>query len=124
MEIRFLQRRELFLFSTVSRLALGPTQLPVQGVPRPLFPEVSRAGSLKLATDIHPVSRLRIHGALPQFPSDVSMTWCLIKVRNNYLVNKEYVVPTAMGLCSGESNSKRIHTAGGVIETILSLSFQ
>jgi hypothetical protein len=32
------------LFATVSRLALGPTQLPIQSVPGTLTPRVERTG--------------------------------------------------------------------------------
>jgi hypothetical protein len=107
-EIRFLQRREIFLFSTASRLALGTTQPPVQRVPGPLSLELVERG-LKLSTVLHPVSRLRIRGALLPFPT------CLhIMVLNGiqeelsckWGVHGAY---ESQWLCCGESNSNGIH---------------
>jgi hypothetical protein len=45
--LRFVSRRGLgiFLFTTASRTALGPTQLPIQWVPGVLCREVKRPGS-------------------------------------------------------------------------------
>jgi hypothetical protein len=35
-------RGNIFLFSTISRPAVGPTQPPIQWVPGPIFPAVKR----------------------------------------------------------------------------------
>lgn len=49
-----------FLFSKMSRLALGPTQLPIQGS----FHAVSGQG-VKFTTHLHLVPRLRVSEAIP-----------------------------------------------------------
>jgi len=64
-----------FLFTTVSRLALGPTQPPIHWV---LGGPYSRG--MKLTTYLHLVLRLRMCGAVHQFPQYVFMAWCLIMV--------------------------------------------
>jgi len=57
---------QIFLITTVSRLALGPTQ-PIQWVPRVLFPGVKRPGH---EADRTPPSgaKGKTDGATPPFP--------------------------------------------------------
>jgi len=43
-DINYLLRLGIFLFTTVSRLVLGPTQTPNQWVPETLFLEIKRLG--------------------------------------------------------------------------------
>jgi hypothetical protein len=54
----------IFIF-TVSRPALGPTQPPIQW-------------------HLHLVPRSRMLGAIPPFPQNVFISWCLIKHRDNF----------------------------------------
>jgi hypothetical protein len=50
--------QESFFFCTVSRLALGSTQLPLQWVPGPLsLDKIFKVK--KLTTDLHPLPRLK-----------------------------------------------------------------
>jgi hypothetical protein len=61
------QRQEIFLFSTASRLALGPTQHPIQWVPGALSLGVKRPGS---ESDHSPPSstEFKIGGAVSPLP--------------------------------------------------------
>jgi len=56
---------------TASRLALEPTQPPIQWVPAVLSLGVSRHG-VKLITDLYFMLRLRICGAIPPLPNTSS----------------------------------------------------
>jgi hypothetical protein len=53
------QRKEILLYFTASRPALGPTQPPIQWVPESLYPGSSGRG-VKLTTHLHLVLILRI----------------------------------------------------------------
>jgi hypothetical protein len=57
----------MFLFSTASRPALGPTQPPTQWVPEALSPGVKRLG---LEADHSPSSNVEVKngGAIPPLP--------------------------------------------------------
>jgi hypothetical protein len=68
-----------FLFSTASRLALGPTQPPIQWVLGAPSPEGGREA------DQSPSPKLRISGAIPPLPPSVFMAWCLVKQRDNFI---------------------------------------
>jgi hypothetical protein len=74
------QRQEIFLFSTASRPALGPTQRPIQWVPWALSPGVNRSGR---EADHSPPSRPRMV-ELHFHSSYVFMAWRLIKHRDNF----------------------------------------
>jgi hypothetical protein len=75
LEFDFQQGLVIFLFTTVSRTALVPTQPPIQWVKRALFLGVKRPG-VKLTTHIHLVPRsknewrftstppIRLHGVM------------------------------------------------------------
>jgi hypothetical protein len=56
----------IFLFTTTSRTALGPTQPPIQWVPGALSLGVKQLG----------------HEAIPPFPQYVFMAWYLVKHRD------------------------------------------
>jgi hypothetical protein len=60
-----------FLFTTVSRTALGPTQPPIQWIPRALSLSIKRPGN----------------EAIPPFPQYDFMAWCLVKHRDNFTFN-------------------------------------
>jgi hypothetical protein len=72
----------IFLFTTVSRTAQGPTRPPIQWILEALSPGVKRPG--READHSPPTSaRSRMHGAIP--PSQyLFMTWCLVKHRDNF----------------------------------------
>jgi len=59
-------------FSTMSRLALGPTQPPVHLVSK-LFPW-SEVDGMKLTAHLYLVMKLGIQGAVP--PLSLTSSWC------------------------------------------------
>jgi hypothetical protein len=72
----------IFLFTTESRTALGPTQPPIQWVPGALFPGVNRP---EREADHSPPSsaELSIRGAILHSPY-AFMVWCLVKDRDKF----------------------------------------
>jgi hypothetical protein len=62
------QRQRIFLLAPASRLALGPTQPPVQWMPEVLFPGVKRGRGVMLTTHPHLVPRLRMSRSSPLPP--------------------------------------------------------
>jgi len=75
---------EYFLFSTISRPALGPTRPPIQWLPGALIPKDKAARSMKLTTHLHLVPSLRMLGAILLLPQYVLMAWCLVKKRDTF----------------------------------------
>jgi hypothetical protein len=51
-----------FFFSVMSRLAVGPSQVPLQGQP---LPEGSAGWFVRLVIHLHPMPRLRMIQAIP-----------------------------------------------------------
>jgi hypothetical protein len=74
---------EIFLFSTASRTALGPTQPPLQWVAGALSLGVKRPGR---ETDHSPPSTAEVKNAwsYTSAPQYVFMAWCLVKHRGNF----------------------------------------
>ena len=68
------QGQETFLFSKMSRPALGPTQPPIHWVPGS-FPGSKEVGALKLTTHLNLVLRLRMSGTIPLLPLYAFMVW-------------------------------------------------
>jgi hypothetical protein len=66
--VQFLIGAGIFLLTTMSTLALGPTQPPIQWVHVPLSLAVKQLG-VKLAVHPHLVPRLRKCGAIPPLPN-------------------------------------------------------
>jgi hypothetical protein len=62
------QRQRIFLVASASRLALEPTQPPVQWVPGVLSPGVKRGRGVMLTTHTHLVPRLRMSRIYTSFP--------------------------------------------------------
>jgi hypothetical protein len=93
----FWQGLRISLFPTVSRLALGHTQPPIQWVLGVLSPGVNW---LVCEADHSPPScRLRMHGSTPLLPNVstcgaklnkgyIFMKWCLIKHKNKFTFAK------------------------------------
>jgi hypothetical protein len=73
----------IFIFTIMSRMALGPTQPPIQWVPGALSLGVKRPG----------------REAIPPLPQYVFMAWCLVKHRDK-AVKTEYVVFWIVVPCS------------------------
>jgi hypothetical protein len=73
----------IFLFSTASRPALGPTQPPIKWVPGALSSGIKRPG--READHLPPLlmPRSRMRGAIPP-PQYVFMAWCLVKHKNTF----------------------------------------
>jgi hypothetical protein len=73
----------IFLFTTVSRTALVPTQPPIQWVPVALSLGVKRPGR---ADDNSPPSSAEVKNAwsYTSTPLYVFMAWCLVKHRDNF----------------------------------------
>jgi hypothetical protein len=74
------QGLEVFLFTTASRMALGPTQPPIQWVPEAVSLEVKRPGR---ETDHSPTSRAEIKNAwsYTSIPQYAFVVWCSVKVQ-------------------------------------------
>jgi hypothetical protein len=68
----------IFLFTTASRMALGPTQPPIQWAPGAL------SLGVKLTILLHPVPKSRMCGVIPALPQYI-MAWCLVKHRDNFI---------------------------------------
>jgi hypothetical protein len=60
----FRRRQKIFLFSTASRLDLGPTLPPIQGN-RGFHPSGYRGRDVYVTTDFHHAPWPRIHGYIP-----------------------------------------------------------
>jgi hypothetical protein len=80
--VLFAAEAEMFLFDTVSRPALGPTQPPIQWVPGVLSLGVKRP-AVKLTTHLHIVSRSKNEWSYTSTPQYVFMAWYLVKHRDN-----------------------------------------
>jgi len=99
--------RGIFLFATrphTSRLALVPTQPPIQCVQGALSPGVKR-------TYLHLLPRLRFSGAIPPLPQYVFMARCLVKHRDNCIFTNY----------RNDVNSN-IETSGRFVKTLYSIS--
>jgi hypothetical protein len=81
--VRFPVGLGIFLFTTVSRTALGLTQPPIQWVPGALSLGVKRLG---LEADHSPPSSVEVKNAwsYTSTPQYVFMAWCLVKHRDNF----------------------------------------
>jgi len=86
-----------FLFSTAFRLALGPTQPPIQWVSGAHTLGVKLMGR-KLTAHLHPVPRLRLHGAVHPLLRYIFVVWCLVKHRDNFtfMIIVTVVVPCSL----------------------------
>jgi hypothetical protein len=69
------RRLGIFLFTTVSRTVLGPTQPPIQWVPWALSLGVKRPGR---EADHSPPSSVEVKNG------QVFMTWCFVRQRDNF----------------------------------------
>jgi hypothetical protein len=89
--VQFLVRLGIFLFTTMSRTALGPSQHPMQWVPGDLSLGLKRPGR---EADRSPPSNAEVKNAwsYTSTPQYVFMACCLVKHRGNFtftiLVNR------------------------------------
>jgi hypothetical protein len=74
----------IFLFTTASRTALGPTQPPIQWEPGALFMAVKRPGR---EADHSPPSSAEVKNACSYIstPQYAFMAWCFVKHRDNFI---------------------------------------
>jgi hypothetical protein len=81
--VRFLAGLGIFLFTTASRTALGPTQPPIQSVPWVFSVRVKRPGR---EADHSPPSSAEVKNAwsYTSTPQYVFVAWCLVKHRDNF----------------------------------------
>jgi hypothetical protein len=81
--IDFRRRLGIFLFTTASRMALGPTQPPIQWVPGALSLGVKWPGC---EADHSPPSSAEVKNACSytSTPQYVFTAWCLVKHRDNF----------------------------------------
>jgi hypothetical protein len=79
----FDSRLSIFLFTTASRTALGPTQPPIQWIRAALSLGVKRPGH---EVDHSPPSSAKVKNAwsYTSTPQYVFMAWCLVKRRDNF----------------------------------------
>jgi hypothetical protein len=93
----FRQGLGIFLFTTVSRTALGPTQPPIQWIPG-VFPGVKQLGR---EADHSPPTSAGVKNAWNYtFTSQYTfMAWCLVKHRDNFTFYLHIqLLPTAQNL--------------------------
>jgi hypothetical protein len=83
----------IFLFTTVSRTALGPTQPPIQWVPGALFMGVKRPRR-EAHHSCPPSAEVKNAWSYTSTPQYVFVAWCLVKRRDNFLP-----LPAALHLC-------------------------
>jgi len=76
------QGMEIFLFTTASRTAVGPTQ-PRKCMPGAHSLGVKGAGR-ELTTNVRLVPMSRRRGAIPPLTQHVFMAWCLVKRRDTF----------------------------------------
>jgi len=90
---------EYFLLAIASRLALGPTQPPIQCVPRALSVGLKWPG---YETDRSPPSSAEVQNAwsIPSLPQYAFMAWCLVKHRDGFM-------KMLGGYCKASSFKKR-----------------
>jgi hypothetical protein len=83
LEFNSWQRLGIFLFTTASRTAQGPTQPPIQWVPGALFLEVKQPGC---EADHSPPFSAEVKNtwSYTSTPQYVFMAWCLVKLRDNF----------------------------------------
>jgi hypothetical protein len=79
--------RDFFLFVTAFRPSLGLTPLRIKWVLGSLRRRKIGRG-VELSTHVHPVQRLKMHGAVPPFLHTVLM-WCLYELISVKLKNGE-----------------------------------
>jgi hypothetical protein len=79
----------IFLFTTMSRTALRPTQPPIQWVPGALSLGVKRPGR---GADQSPPSSAKVKDtwSYTSTPHYVFMVWCLVKHRDNFTFTFSY----------------------------------
>ena len=67
------QKQDTFLFSNIARPVLGPTQPPLQWVPRSFL---AKSGwGVQLTTHMHLLQRLRMTGAITLLPLHAFKVW-------------------------------------------------
>jgi hypothetical protein len=98
----------IFLFTTVSRTVLGPTQPPTQRVPGTLSLGVKRLRR-EAGHSPPPIAEVKNTWSYTSTPQYVFMAWCLVKHRGNFTF--EYKL-----LCKAAEKRGSIPTAATVIE--------
>jgi hypothetical protein len=97
----------ILLFTTTSRMALGPTQPPIQWVPGALSLGIKQPGH---EANHSPPSSAEVenawsHTSTPQY---VFMAWCLVKYRDNFTFTFTLIIQTGKLHSEGKYISKYI----------------
>jgi hypothetical protein len=102
-ELRFDSRQSLkiALSSAASTVALKPTLLPVQWLPKAIPLEVKRPG-VKVTTRLRLVQRFRMRGAISPLPTHVFLA-CLVEDTDSFVFtfHVRYVVKTPVPNVTG-----------------------
>jgi hypothetical protein len=103
--VRFPGGLEIFLFTTASRTALGPTQPPVQWIPRAL------SLGVKLTIHLRLVPRSKNEWSYTSIPQYSFMAWCSVKAQGQlYLLPCTYVLSNVFRSLAWGNHSAKLTT--------------
>jgi hypothetical protein len=89
--VRFPEGLGIFLFTTASRTALGPTKPPTQWIPGAHSLGVERPGHETDHSLPSSAGGQRMSGDIPPLPNYTFMTWCSVKVQGQLYLFYLYI---------------------------------